>query len=118
MAQRLDDLIADAHVRRQRGQRVLKNHGDLRAANAVQPRLGHLRKIFAAIEEASLGAPIIGKEADSSQQQLAFARSRFADYAEAFALGDIETDILDRMHLAVGCRKADMEILGAHDGRS
>jgi len=35
-AQGFHDLVAHAHMRCERGQRILEDHGDLRAANMVQ----------------------------------------------------------------------------------
>ncbi len=44
--QGFDELILNAQERVQRGHRVLENHGDAAAANAIELSLGHLQQIF------------------------------------------------------------------------
>ena len=56
--QRLHDLCAHSHVRRERGQRVLEDHGDGAAAQGVEPFGAGAQDFLAAIADAAGGAPI------------------------------------------------------------
>jgi hypothetical protein len=117
-AQHLGNLIADPHVRRQRGQRILKDHRDPRAADTPELGLRHARQLAAAVRHAPGHAAVGRQQADGGQKQLALAGSRFADDPEAFALGDVEAQITDGMHLPVRRLEADMKIACTQDGGS
>ncbi len=116
-AQRLDDLCADGHVRRQRGQRVLEDGGDLGAAQPVQRLLGQAENFLAAEFHAAGGAPVGGEKSDRGKEKLALARARFAHHAEAFAFADVEARGLDGMDFAVMRGEAHVEIADLEDLR-
>jgi len=97
--QDLDDLLADLHVRGERGQRILEDDAGLRAADAAQHRR----------------LAIAGEEADRRHEHLALARAGFADHAHDFALGDVEGRALDGMDHAVRRLEADVEVMDLKD---
>ena len=58
---------------------------------------------------------VVREKAERGQKQLALARSGFADDAETFAFGDVETDALDGVHFAVRRRETHVEIADLKD---
>ncbi len=115
--QTLHDLRADRHVRGQRGERVLEDHRDLRAAQPVQ-RLGTgAQDLVAAIPDAARGAAVAGEQPDGGEEELALAGAGFADDADALGLADGEVEALDRVDLAVGRREPHVEVPDVEDRR-
>ena len=72
--QRLGDLIADRIERIERGHRLLKDHGDLGAADAIQLALAESEQIRAAIVGRAGRAAVRGKQPHRRHDGLALAR--------------------------------------------
>lgn len=93
------DLIAHAHDRVERGHGFLKNHGNLRTAQAAHGIAGKLREIarpsFGREQDFSTDLCLRGKQPHDGERSERFAGTRFADEAEDFAGGDGETEIAD-----------------------
>ena len=106
----LDHLGADLQVRVQRGHRVLEDHGNLLAPDAVQGGGRQSQDLLVAEPDAARGAPVAGQQAHDRHEKLALAGAGFPDHADRFAGHDIEADIVDGAHLAVGCREAGRQV--------
>ena len=81
------------------------------AANAIQPRWRGADQFFAAIPRASRDFSVPRQQAHDGEEQLTLAGTGFADHTQTFAGLDVETDISDRMHLAIWRGKPNIEIL-------
>ena len=99
--QHLGHLRADRHVRRQRRQRVLEDHRDMRAADLVELLTRKTGKLAALELDRALDNTVGRGEAHGGQHRLALARSAFADKAEAFASRNAEGQLLHGLDAAV-----------------
>ena len=103
-------LRADCHVRRQTGQRVLKNHRHPRATDIAKCCVRSLQHI-GAIEINPAGCSAIARQqTQSRERRLALPGAAFADNAEAFALGDVETYTFDSLNHTVRCVEGNTKI--------
>ena len=110
LGERFDDLRPHRHVRRQRRERVLEDHGDLGAAELVQLLRRQAQQFLAAITHAAGDLAVGGQQAHRRQEQLAFARTRFPHHAQAGAFMNIQAHAFDGMNLAVLCGEAHIQI--------
>ena len=107
----LGDLPADGVDRRQRGHRILEDHGDLAAAQLAHVARRQADKFAAAIGDRAFDDRIgIVDEAHDGEQRQGLARARFADDAQDLALRDIEGDAVDGAHQALLGAEGDLEI--------
>ncbi len=125
-AQRLDDLLADAHDRIQRELRILQHHRDAPAPQlAALPRRA-MQEIDAVEREASRGhAALRRREAEDGASRLRLAGPRFADDAEtlagererhaahglgpaAVAIGERDAKVVDHQHRLTVRRRHDI----------
>src|SRR5271154_5841821 len=100
---------------RQRSERVLEDHGDLRAPDLVDFVRRKAKQFLAAEFHAARGPAIVREKAECCQKQLTLARSGLADDAKAFALGDIEIGTLDGVHFSVRRPETHVEIADLKD---
>ncbi len=88
---RLHDLVADPVERIEAGQRILKDHTDAFAADAAH--LFRRQIIDPRARKINLAAGDVAGRVDQSNDRKpgdGFAGAGFTDYAEHFALGDLE----------------------------
>jgi hypothetical protein len=102
-ADRFGDLFADGHDRIKRRHRLLKDHGDVAAAELAHG-FGIEGEKIASVE---LDAPIDGgcgiEQAQNSESGDGFSGTGFSDETEGFAFGNIERQAPD------GRRGAEMD---------
>ena len=108
--QHFGHLRADGHVRRQRGQRVLEDHGDARAADLVELLPREALQLLPIEPERALDLAIGRREAHHGEHGLALARAAFADEAEAFAGRDVEGQRLHSLDPAVRRLERNAEV--------
>ena len=92
--QHFGHLRADGHVRCQRGERVLEDHGHARAANFVQLLTRQAGEFLTVKLDRALDNAVGGREAHRGQHGLALARAALADEAKALACPDAEGQLL------------------------
>ena len=109
-AQGFDQLRADGQVRGERGQRVLKDHGDLGTAQFVDRLFRRVENFPAAIFHAACGPAIAGQQSRRRQEHLALAGAGFAHHPQALPFGDGEARALHRMNFAVMGGKPHIEV--------
>ena len=80
---RLGDLIADGVDRRERRQRVLKDHRDAPAADVGQLAIAQPDQLALAKADRSRDARVLRQQAHDRQRRHRLARPRFADNARA-----------------------------------
>ncbi len=115
--QRLGDLLTDLHVRGQRRQRVLEDHGHLRAADAVEvPRL-QPKQLLPVQLRRSRSPAVAGQQPHHRQEGLALARPALADHAQRLAALDIQRDAAHGADHAIVGVEIDGEVLQGKDGR-
>src|SRR5579862_1195491 len=106
----LDKLRADRHVRRERGQRVLENHGDVRTAQAVQCMFVQRQKL-PSLKKHGAGRGAVGSEkSEARKKELALSRSRLACHPEALARPHFQRNALHGVNFTIGRVKAHVEI--------
>ena len=108
--QGFENLRPHRHVRGQRGERILEDHGDLGAAELIEPARRQAQQFLSAVAHAAAGAPVGGQQSHGGQKQLALARAALAHHTQAGAFLDIEAHPLDRMHIAVLGGEMDIEV--------
>jgi hypothetical protein len=113
--QRLGDLFADAHVRRQRGERILEDHRHLRAADVVELADFEAQQLLALELRRAAGPAVGGQEAHDRHEGLALAGAAFAHHPQALAASHAERDAAHRVHHAVMGLETDGEILDRED---
>ena len=74
-AQRLDELGAHAQVRRQRRQRILEDHGDVRTPQTVQRVFSEGKEVLSLKNDRPRGATVGGKQTKRREEELALARA-------------------------------------------
>ena len=100
------DLAADAHDGVEGGHRLLKDHGDLRAADAPHERCRPAKKIDGLMsgrgvpEDLAFSAGDGGKQAHDGEGGGAFSGAGFADEAKHLALIEAETYAMERLSSA------------------
>src|SRR5215218_10086974 len=94
---RLDDLCADRIDRVEARHRLLEDHRDLIAADALHLTLADLQEIAAAqLDGPALDRALgVGDEAEDRERRDALAAPALADDAERRAFGDLERDAID-----------------------
>jgi hypothetical protein len=110
-AQRLGDLLADAHMRGERGQRVLEDHRHLRAADAVQRPRPQAQELGPQELRRARGAAVGRQEAHHGHEGLALAGAAFADDPEGLAARDGEGDAADGVDDPVVGGEVDPQVL-------
>src|SRR6185437_2192131 len=117
----LGDLVAHGKSRIERGHRLLKDHGERRAAQVAQ-RIGLERQEIDALEQHFAAGDAPGRlrhEAHDRERRDAFAAAGLADDAERAARRDAEGDAIDGAELAaiaaeIGAQIAQLEQRLAH----
>ena len=101
-AQAFGDLVADAPDRVEAGHRVLEDHGDLYATDALHLAFGERQQVPAV--EADLAAGDVpggrGDQAQDGAAQHRFAAARFAHDAQRLAARQGDGHVLVRQHPA------------------
>jgi hypothetical protein len=93
----LGDLIAHAQVRGERGHGVLENHGQARAADAIEHR-GLGADELVGLEARAAARRAAGREQSHDRKKgLALARARLAHDADAFAALDASEKSLTQL---------------------
>src|SRR5256886_330322 len=100
---RLADLIANRENRIQRGHRLLKDHGDLVAANLTHLLVVEFEEIAPLIENFATDDAFgrRGYEAHDGKRSHALAAARLSYEAERLAFTDLEAHAVDGAHLAL-----------------
>src|SRR5471032_2111159 len=110
--QNLSDLLFNRVQRIKRRHRLLKNNGDVVAANLADVALGH-RQQFLALEDDRAGRMArrrIGQQFHHRQRGGRLAGPGFADQRHGLALGNVERHAVDRQHLAATCAEGYRKI--------
>ena len=108
----LGDLLADAHGRVERIQRILRDQADRLAPQLAQRvRVGGHEVLAAEQDAPAADARIRGEEAHQRQRQGAFAAAAFADEAVDFAGRNLQRDIAQHARPARGEAILDRERL-------
>ncbi len=110
----LGDLGADPHERVERGHGLLEDHGQLIAAQALDPSLRYADQVALVERGPSGGGDAFGEQAHERQRGQRLARSGLADQADPLAGRDGEGDLVDE----VGRVRADGQALNAQHGSS
>ena len=113
---RFDQLVADRVKRIERGHRLLKDHRDLAAANAVELGLVQLQQVLAAIIDVADGFAVGREKAHRRHHGLALARTGFADDSDGFAGVDMQIYALHRVDGAVQRIEPNVEIFDRENG--
>ena len=115
--QYLSHLRANRHVRRQRRQRVLKDHADLRAADFVQLLARHARKFLAIELDRARDNAIARRQPHRRQHSLALARPALADQPEALPPRHVERQLLHRLDKPVRRLERHRQVAHIKNGR-
>ena len=111
-ANRLADLITDGKNRIQRGHGLLKNHGDLVAADFAHLLVAQLEQIMAAIE--NLPADDLSRrrrnQTHNGERRHALATTGLADESEGFPFRYVKTDAVNCPYFAFGRKKGGLKI--------
>src|SRR5262245_6237246 len=113
----LDELLAHAKDRIERGTGVLEDHGDVLAADLRQPGLVQCQQVSAT--KANLTAHAAGRAADEAEDRLRrqrLAGAGLADEADDFPAADGEADGVDRPKRTVLGGELHDEIADLEDG--
>jgi hypothetical protein len=117
-AQHFLHLGANAHVRRERGQRVLENHRHVTAAHTVQLARRQAEDFLVAILDRALGLAVRGQQTHRREEGLALARARLADHRQALAGIDLQRHALDRIHSSIRRIEGHRQVGNLQYGRS
>ena len=101
--QHLGHLALHREVRVERGHRILKDHGDAVAANAVEFGRRHAQHVLPLKAHLPRGLPVAGEQSHDGQHGLALARAALAHNAQSLASIQIEVNAVDRADDAVRC---------------
>jgi hypothetical protein len=113
--QGLGDLLADPHMRRQGGERVLEDHGHLRPAQPVQ-RLGLEPEQLLAVEPGRAGGhAVVGQKPHDGHEGLALAGAALADHAQALAGHDVQADPAHGGNDPVGGGEVHLQVVEGQD---
>ena len=108
---RLGHLFADAHDGIETGERILKDHGDLVAADLVEPLFLDLHQILPVVDDLAALLDGVGREdAEDGARRDRLARPRFADDGERLSPVQVETDISDCLNVSGRRLERDDEI--------
>jgi hypothetical protein len=101
--QHLGHLALYRQIGVERGHRVLEDHRQPVAANAVELGRAHGQQVLALIQRLARGFAVTRQQAHHGQHGLALARAGFADDAQGLALFQLEADAVDGAdHAVVG----------------
>ena len=114
-AQRFADLVPDPVERIERGHRLLEDHAEPAAAEAVQLARGEPQDLLAGHLHGAGGETVGGEQAHNGHHRLALARAALADDGERLAWRHVEADAAHGPQLAVGGAEADVERAQAED---
>src|SRR5690606_26698222 len=114
--QRLGDLIADAHVRRECAERVLKNHRNCRAAHAIQFRRRETQQLRCPESHAARDACVWRQQSHDCKQRLTLPRARLTDDAHAFTGLNLQREITHRHRLSARRREAHLQVSHVEHG--
>src|SRR5450631_3418112 len=109
--QHLGELRADFQMRCQRSHRVLKNHRELRATNAIQPNRidGQYFHTFEA--HAAIKPSVACEQPHGGHENLSFPGPGFSDDADALAGCDLQRYLLYSGNIRIPSREADTQIV-------
>ncbi len=117
-AQHVDEMRADREQRIERRHRILKDHGDARAAPGVHRRLGKREQIGAVEHDLAVDAREVGRQqADEAGREARLARPRFADHADDAAAPDVEVDAAQDAGGAARGRRFERQLADRHQRR-
>ena len=113
---RLDELFADLDDGVERRKRVLEDHADLVAADAVEFVLRNAEEVLAFVDDlAAFDDGVFGQDAHDGLRGDGFARAGLADDAERLAAIKVEADAADRLDEAVVGAEIDDEVFDGED---
>ena len=100
---RLCQLFTNLDDRVQAGHRILEDHRDFITADLMKFFFRNLQKIFAVINDfATFDDGVAGKNAENRLRRYRFTGTGLTNDRKRFALGKIEIDAANRLHLTVG----------------
>ncbi|EGJ74927.1 putative peptide transport system ATP-binding protein [Streptomyces sp. Tu6071] len=108
----LAELLADGEDGVERGERVLEDHRDLRAAHLAPPVLLHPQQVLA-LEEDLAGGDTAGRHVEDAHDRLGgdgLPRARLAEHGEGLARVDVVADPVDGLDDAVPGRELDVQV--------
>ncbi len=118
-ADRLGHLMADAGQRVQGSQRLLKDHGDVTAAQAAQLCRRQLQNIAPVKGHAAGTRPDLGRQqAQNGACGQRFARAAFTDKADNLIGRDRERDTVNRMGTVRPLRKGQHKVRDGEKGNT
>ena len=101
LANRLGDDVQHGHARVKRGVGVLKNHVEVTTQAPQFTAVEAGQVLYAAIRQAQQDETVVGVDAaNDATPEGGLAATRLTDQAEGLSFPDIETDVIDRAHLA------------------
>ena len=115
IAKRLGKLVADAVKRIERRHRLLKDHGDLCAADIVQLLFGHADQILTAIERLAGCLAVLGQKAHHCHGGLTFTGAGLADNGDGFTSFDIKIDAAHCLYRTVMRVECDLQVAHAQN---
>src|SRR5262245_40138532 len=114
---RLADLIAHSKHRIERGHRLLKNHGNLVAANFAHLLVAKLEEIVPAIT--NLAADDLSRrrwdQSHNRKRRDALATTGLADESEGFPFRDVKTDAVNCPYFSFWRKKRGLKILDLNE---
>jgi hypothetical protein len=114
--QRLGDLLADLHVRRQRGHRVLEDHREARPAHLVELGRRPAEQLASLEARGASDLGVRGQQPHHGEEALALARTRLAHDADALAGLHAQREVIDRRDVAVGRAEAHRQRIDLEHG--
>src|SRR5688572_14260690 len=109
--------MADAIERIERGHRLLEDHADAGATDAIEITLGFAQYLFAVKQDRAARASVRCQKAKRGHHELALARPRLADDGQRVTFGDVQGDAAHSMHSAAGDGEFNLEIANGKKGR-
>ena len=112
LSDRLHDLLADGDRRVERGERILKHHGAVSAADMPHLPLGTVRDILAADRHAAaLDEGILRQQVHDRLAQHGLSAAGLADQTEDFSCVYSKIHAANGLHLALRRAEAHRQIL-------
>jgi hypothetical protein len=105
-----DHLFFYGEERVQRRHRVLENHCDMTAPDAVQLPWLHLQQVPVPEKRFSANASVLRQQAHEREKELTLARTRLTNNGQRFTFIDFEIHPVDRLHHTLASLKLNLEI--------
>jgi hypothetical protein len=77
----------------------------------IQFRGGHLQQVFTLEQGLTIDMTILCQQAQDGHYRLGFTRARLANQAQRVTSVYREAQVINRVYLAFGCIKADIQVL-------